>query len=158
MLETKRIVTQMKRAAEGNAWHGPAVLEILDGVSAGVAATKPLSAVHSIWEIALHLIATQELILDRFRGVVRELSPEEDWPQVRKPTPAAWRSTIVRLRKNETSLRKAAGALAEDLLDEPLVPGGSSAYDNLHGHVQHDLYHAGQMAILRKAVESRIVT
>ena len=67
MSESDRICKQMKQAFEGEAWHGPSMLETLDGVGASTVAAKPIAKMHSIWEIVLHLIATQQLML---RGLV----------------------------------------------------------------------------------------
>ena len=54
MKETERIREQLKRAFEGGAWHGPGVLEIIENVSAGQAASHPIAGAHSIWELVLH--------------------------------------------------------------------------------------------------------
>ena len=61
MIEVRRIVELARQALEGEAWHGPAVLEILEGMSATVAATKPVPGAHSIWEILRHLSYKQEV-------------------------------------------------------------------------------------------------
>jgi len=49
MSETTRLADQLRRAFKGEAWHGPSVLEILDGIDAKRAATHPIDGVHSIW-------------------------------------------------------------------------------------------------------------
>lgn len=152
MKETDRIARQMDLAFNGGAWHGPALGEVLDGVSPADAAAKPIPTAHSIWEIVLHLAATQELVIDRMQGIVRELSPDEDWPAVPNPTKKAWSEAKARLARNEERLREKVAALPAAQLDKPLVKGGSLAYDNLHGMVQHNLYHAGQIVMLKKAI------
>jgi hypothetical protein len=53
--ELPRIVDQLRRAFEGDAWHGPSVLEALTGVNAKMAAAKPIPTAHSIWEIVEHI-------------------------------------------------------------------------------------------------------
>jgi uncharacterized damage-inducible protein DinB len=142
----------MKQALVGEAWHGPSLMEILDGVDARAAAAKPIAHAHSIWEIVLHLTATQELLLYRLQGIGKELTPDEDWPRVAEPTEEAWRETVEKLKRREKRLREKVATLPENRLDEPLVANGSSAYNNLHGHVQHNLYHAGQMMLVKKIV------
>ena len=62
MTEIERIEDQLKRSLEGEAWHGPAVEELLVDVTAGQAAAKPAPSVHSVWEIVLHIISTQQLV------------------------------------------------------------------------------------------------
>src|SRR6266853_1935870 len=55
--EAARIADQLRRAFDGTAWHGPSLMELLDGVDAATAAAKPLAKVHSIWELVLHIAA-----------------------------------------------------------------------------------------------------
>jgi uncharacterized damage-inducible protein DinB len=154
MREVDRICRQMKQALTGEAWHGPSLMEILGGVDSSVAAAKPIPEGHSIWEIVLHLTATEELLLCRLQGIPKELSSDEDWPRVPEPTEGAWQETVERLKRGEERLREEVAAFPEERLDEPLVANGSSAYNNLHGHVQHNLYHAGQMILLKKMVKA----
>jgi uncharacterized damage-inducible protein DinB len=152
MSEIKRICDQMKWGFEGEAWHGPSLMEILNGVDAETAAAKPVPNAHSIWEIVLHLTGTQKQLISRIEGNAVRLTPEEDWPPVTDTSGSAWKTTLDTLQKQEEKFRAAVGAFPEDQLDEPLDPGGSSAYNNFHGHVQHNLYHAGQIVILKKAL------
>src|SRR6187402_3155670 len=66
--ELTRLEEQLRRAFEGEAWHGPAVLEVLAGVSVEAAAAHPIPGSHSIWEIVLHLASTYRLVLRRIQG------------------------------------------------------------------------------------------
>jgi uncharacterized damage-inducible protein DinB len=88
----------------------------------------------------------------RLRGEAQTLSPEEDWPA---PPPAGdlddWQADIRRLAEVHRGLIEALSALDESRMDAPIVPGFSSIYVTLHGLVQHNVYHAGQIALLAKA-------
>jgi hypothetical protein len=64
---------------------------------------------------------------------------------------AAWQAVNERLRYAHGELMRVVVSLPESRLTEPLVPGGNIGYIQLHGMIQHDLYHAGQIAVLRKA-------
>src|SRR5580700_939308 len=55
MSDASRIKQQLENAFNGPAWHGPSLMENLKGVSAEVAAAKPVTGAHSIWEIINHL-------------------------------------------------------------------------------------------------------
>jgi uncharacterized damage-inducible protein DinB len=147
-----RIVEQMRAAFEGAAWHGPAVLELLRDVPADMAAAKSITGAHSIWALVLHLSATQAVLLRRVRGEDAGLSDADFWTDVPEETEENWAAAVDRLTRQERELRAAIAAFPEDKLDEKLMPSGtSSAYANFHGHVQHNLYHAGQIALLKKA-------
>ena len=152
MRETDRIVEQMRAAFEGGAWHGPAVLEVLQSVDPLMAAAKPIPEANSIWGLVMHLSLTQNVLLRRIRGEDAGLSDSDFWADVPAPTDQNWANALDRLARQERELRAAVAAFPEDRLDQKLMPSGtSSAYANFHGHIQHNLYHAGQIALLKKA-------
>jgi uncharacterized damage-inducible protein DinB len=148
--EIPRLADQLKRAFEGDAWHGPAVLEVLDGVGARAAASKPIAGAHSIWEIVLHIAAWDGAIRRRMEGQALQLSPEQDFPAVHDSSEAAWHSALQDLKQRHAEL--IAGLLAmPDYRLAAQVPGKDyDFYHMLHGAVQHELYHAGQIALLKK--------
>jgi uncharacterized damage-inducible protein DinB len=151
--ETTRLEEQLKRALEGEAWHGPSVLETLAGVSAQQAAAHPIAGAHSIWELVLHLGGTYGLVLRRLSGDGRQLTPAEDWPPCPPPSEESWRATVADLTKLDHALRQAVRAFPEDRLDQPLVPEVAyTAYTQFIGMTQHNLYHAGQIALLKRAL------
>ena len=151
--EIERLEDQLRRAFEGEAWHGPAVLEVLAGVTADEAAARPVAGGHSIWEMVLHLAATYRLVLRRLGGDGAQLSPEEDWPPLPAATPENWRDAVDSLHRLNQDLRRALRAVAPDRLDAPLVADPPyTAYTQFIGITQHDLYHAGQIAMLKRAL------
>jgi uncharacterized damage-inducible protein DinB len=150
MKETERIRQQLERAFTGGAWHGPGVLELLENVTATQAASRPIAGAHSIWELVLHIKAWEDAVRRRLLGDRAELSDEEDWPPANDTSNAAWAQALTALRQGNEELINALH-LAETKLDEPILEGMTSTYANLHGVVQHSLYHAGQIAILKKA-------
>ena len=151
MGEIERITDQLRRAFEGDAWHGPSLTEVLADVTAEQAAARALPKAHRIWEIVLHIAAWERAALRMLRGEVVKLSPEEDWPAVEDTSESSWRLALGDLRHGHLELRSAIETLPEARLAEP-VPGREfSCYFLLHGVIQHDLYHAGQIALLRKS-------
>jgi uncharacterized damage-inducible protein DinB len=152
MTEVERILDQCRRAFEGNAWHGPALLELLSDVKSEDAAAHPIAAVHSIWEIVLHIAAWKNACNRRLEGDRAQLTDTEDWPIVRQTTSEKWQDAKDNLLKNHQQLLEAISRLDEWRLDTPVIEGMSSVYITLQGVVQHDLYHAGQIAILKRAL------
>lgn len=152
--ETARIADQLRRAFNGDAWHGDSLFEILEGVNAQQAAAHPITHAHSIWELVLHIAAWDGAVLRRLGGAAVELSDQENFPAVTDASDAAWRKTLAEVRRVHEELVKTVAALPDSRLDQT-VPGKQGAhytfYYMLHGVVQHELYHAGQIAILKKA-------
>jgi uncharacterized damage-inducible protein DinB len=148
--EPALIAEQLRRAFDGDAWHGPALLELLQDVDAATAAAKPSPDVHSIWELVLHIAVWDAAACRRLSGEKTQPTGVANFPIVPKPTEAAWRKTIANTKRTHQMLVKTVRALLELRLRER-VPGKKyDFYFMLHGVVQHELYHAGQIAILKK--------
>ena len=154
--EMDRIRDQFRRAFEGEAWHGPSVLALLDGVTAQQAAAHPIPGAHSIWELTLHIRAWERACLRRLHGDPAQLTDAEDWEPINDTSDAAWEATKQRLIDNHRELLDVLARVDESRLNEPIMTHPdipfSSVYVTLHGVVQHDLYHAGQIAMLKKAL------
>lgn len=153
MSEAARIADQLRRAFDGEAWHGDSLFEILKGVTAAQAAKRPIHSAHSIWELVLHIAAWDGAVLRRMGGVAVTLSDPENFPPVEDASEATWRKALAETRRVHEELVAAVAALPDSRLSEQ-VPGKEGAYYTfyymLHGLVQHELYHAGQIALLKK--------
>jgi uncharacterized damage-inducible protein DinB len=151
--ELRRLEDQVRRAFEGPAWHGPSVIESIAGLDASAAHARPIPGAHSAWELVLHIGGTYRLVLRRLAGENAQLAPEDDWPPVPEPAAGAWAESIGTLKGLNTRVRGAILRFDAAQLDQPLpAEGRYTAYTQFIGITQHDLYHAGQIAILRKAV------
>lgn len=151
MSEVDRIRDQMDRAWEGDAWHGPSMKRVLDNVTAEMAAQHPIHNAHSIWELVNHIASWNRIVRHRLIGDPIEPTPEVDWPPVGDKSEVAWKRTLESMDENRKLLRKTVTGLKDDQLGVQLPGEGYTNYVMLHGLIQHDLYHAGQIAILKKA-------
>jgi uncharacterized damage-inducible protein DinB len=151
--EKSRIADQLKRAFEGDAWHGPAVLELLEGVNARAAASKPLAGAHSIWELVLHIAAWDGAIRRRMEGQALQLPPEQDFPPVKDTSDSAWREALHNLRIRHAELIEGVLSMPDHRLTSQVPGKNYDFYHMLHGAVQHELYHAGQIALLKKVAK-----
>ena len=150
--EAERIADQLERAFEGDAWLGPSVSEILADVSAEQAASRPLAGTHSIWEIVRHMTAWQRTVRERLQGrPSMDLPDDEDWPALPDVTDAAWAATLQELRLEYELLRDETLSWAGRDMVRAREGERFTAYEMLHGVIQHSVYHAGQIAVLKKA-------
>lgn len=155
MNEVKRIAGQLYASLNGPAWHGPSLLEILDGVTADEALRHPVAAAHSMAEIVPHVTAWMSAAERRLAGESIELEGDADWPPVTDRFD--WSAAVQGLRDAADALGVRIRTLADDDLTTIRVRSSGheySAYVLLHGVVQHNLYHAGQLALLKKAIRS----
>ena len=153
MLDMEILADQISRAFRGESWHGVSVREVLAGVSAEDAAAHPIPGAHSIWEIVLHLTGGYNLVLRRIRGERASLSSEEAWPPVAEFSAEAWHDCQHNLDQLNQQLQSAVRAFPAERLSQEL---GSeyAAYIQFCGAPQHDLYHAGQIVLLKKALSA----
>jgi uncharacterized damage-inducible protein DinB len=152
MTETHRINNQLKRAYEGEAWHGPSLRDLLDGVTAEQAAAKPIPNAHSIWELVNHIIAWERIVKRRLEGeALNDVPDEMNFPPVTDTSEEAWQATLQSLAESNNSLRESVKRIDDAKLQQIVPKTIYSNYFMLHGVIQHDLYHAGQIALLKKA-------
>ena len=152
MSELRRILDQMDRAFSGDAWHGPSLMHVLEGIRAEEASKHAVPNAHSIWEIVHHIGAWNRIVRQRLDGDAVKITAEQDWPPVWEVSETAWKRALENLCESRAALRKLVENLKDDQLEEKLTASSVSRYTALHGLIQHDLYHAGQIAILKKAL------
>jgi uncharacterized damage-inducible protein DinB len=159
MPEADRLVDQFARAHDGDPWHGSPVTAILAGLTAAQAATRPPGGAHSIWELVLHMTAWRNEVAARATGQPAGEPAPGDYPPVGDPTPDRWQAALAALDASHGNLVKVVRGMSDERLLEPTndprnraAGTGVSYYELLHGIVQHDAYHAGQVAILKKVL------
>jgi uncharacterized damage-inducible protein DinB len=145
MREIERIGKQLERTYSGDPWHGPSLRSVLEGIDGAEAKARPVSGAHSIAELAAHILSWREEALRRLGGK-RRRPCGRNWPE-----PLEWSELLERLDRSHDALTKAVAALPEEVLDEKVKGRRESHYVLLQGIIHHDLYHAGQIAILKKA-------
>ncbi len=156
MSEIERLKGWMKGISRGPGWHGPAIAHVLKGVTARQAAARPIESAHTIWEIVLHMLAWQAWTLRAVKGRrLKHLSPSAAWPPLRETSPAAWRRDRARLLSHYDRLRAALADWPEARLAERVRGQPYTFGTLLQGIVHHDVYHTGQLALLKKAVADR---
>ena len=162
MSEITRLIDELEREHSGDPWHGSPMLDILDGVNAATAAHKPFPGAHSIWELVLHATGWKREVARRTMGAPAGEPANGDWPEVGEPTEARWNAALDDLNAAHLELISAVSALPEARLFEPTndprnrpLGTGVSYYVLLHGAVQHDVYHAGQIAVMKKLLSAR---
>jgi uncharacterized damage-inducible protein DinB len=149
---------QLRHSHDGDPWHGSSRMALLDGVTASVAARRPIPGAHSIWELVLHMTAWTQEVTRRLRGGEPSMPEIGDWPPVGRPTGARWEKAIVDLADAHRELVREVERLGEERLvapvgrsREPALGTGQTVNRMLAGIAEHDAYHCGQIALLRKA-------
>ena len=151
---------QVGRIADGDPWYGDPIATVTHGISAEDAARHPIEGAHSIWELVRHLTAWAREVRRRLvDGVWREPA-DGDWPPVPAATEANWKRDLGQLSAAHEELRLAIAGFPAARLPEQLgternreLGTGVTYGEMLHGILQHDAYHLGQIALLKRAVQ-----
>jgi hypothetical protein len=146
----ERLLGQLRVAYYGPSWHGPTLREVLIDVTAEQAARHSIGSAHSIWEIASHSAAWKRVVTERLDRAVPSLQGEADWPAVHDTSPAAWQEVLRQLDLATNNLINRVRLLPVADLDGQVPGDVISVYAMVHGVIQHDVYHAGQIALLKK--------
>lgn len=150
---------QIAATHDGVPWYGTGRSALLAGLRATDAAAHPVPGAHSIWELVLHMTAWTQEVEQRLAGHAPGEPDVGDWPRVGRVTEARWQVACADLAAANASLLRAMAALpvarwAEHVGDnrDPAINAGVTISAMLVGLAQHDAYHTGQIALLRRAL------
>jgi uncharacterized damage-inducible protein DinB len=153
MSEVTRLADQLRRSCFGEAWHGPSLQDILDGMTAEHALPRIAPQTHNIWELVLHVTCWNELAASALNGTPLPDGPDSlSWPPIEDTSNAAWQKVLERMGGAVVALKEAAERLDDSQLEETTPGRTYNLYHLLSGVTQHNLYHAGQMALIKKAL------
>jgi uncharacterized damage-inducible protein DinB len=140
------------QAFDRRAWHGTALWGSIRGLSAREAAWRPARRRHNIWEVVLHTAYWKYIVRRRLTRDLELVFPRagSNWP----PLPAtrdaaAWRRDVALLKEQHRLLRAAIARFPAARLN---ARGWRSTWTNaqhVYGIASHDLYHAGQIQLLK---------
>jgi len=151
MNENQRLAEQLTRAWNGNAWHGPSWREALEGVGREAAVGRPIAEAHTIGEILLHATTWNEVVRRRLEGESPEVSDAEDWPSMQFKDEAAWTAAVTRFFETGKALTETIERFPSEKLNDKRPGVDGTWYELMIGQLQHALYHAGQVGLLKKA-------
>jgi uncharacterized damage-inducible protein DinB len=148
-MQTERIAAELRYLYDGPSWLGPSLKELIADVSEERARERPLADAHTIWELVLHITAWLGIARERLSATqIREVGPKENWPEVT----GSWQDAVANLELEIDGLETAIRSFPEQRLEERApATEPQTFYVLLHGVIEHSAYHAGQIALLKKA-------
>jgi hypothetical protein len=147
---TQLILTLLDEAYEKQTWHGPNLRQAIRGVTAKQAAWRPGPGLHNICEETLHAAYWKYAVRRRIEGGKRgsfALKGSNFFPRPEpgKSNEAAWRADKELLEREHRALRSAISKVLP-------TPRGAKLRRQLYGVAFHDVYHAGQIRLLRRLI------
>ena len=149
----RQLVLQLDQAFDRKSWHGTNLRGSLRRVTPEQAAWRPARGRHNIWELAVHAAYWKYAVWRRLAGEARGSFPLKgsNWfERPERPDASAWRADLALLARMHRQLRDAVTLVPASALNR--VPPGSTVttFDLIAGVIAHDLYHAGQIQLLKK--------
>jgi len=147
----KLVLALLDEAYEKKTWHGPNLKQSIKGVTAKQAAWRPAPGRHNIWEVMLHAAYWKYAVRRRIEGGKRgsfalKGSNFFTRPEKGNLNEAAWRADKELLEREHRALRMTIAKLLRTLR-------GAKFMRQLYGVAFHDIYHAGQIRLLRRLME-----
>ena len=140
-------------AFDRRSWHGTNLRGALRGVPRAHALWRPGRTRHNIWELVTHAAYWKYTVRRRLTGEKRAsfaLSGSNFFPAPRTPTETAWRDNVALLTREHRRLRDAAEKLEDRDLTRPVGRGQDTIGGLVRGVTAHDLYHAGQIQLIKR--------
>jgi len=151
MTHNEALARRLAEMFDGHAWHGPPVLATLRDLTPAQAAATPVAGAHSIWALALHMETWQRVVARRLGGDDSEVADAENFPPVPPPDLAAWNAALAQFAESDAAIRTAVIGSEAARLDPGSDRFDEKLYRNVLGAISHLAWHAGQIAILRRA-------
>ena len=152
MEETNRISKLFDDLYDGHPWIDVMIKPTLDGITALQAASRIYDNWNTIWEIVNHMISWRENVLRRVQGEVIQ-SPANNYIEVVNDTSEnAWQETLERFAATQKAWTGFLKKFNPADFENQYAPNGLSYYEHMHGILQHDAYHLGQIVIMSKRV------
>ena len=152
MNESQRLAKELEKALFGEAWYGPSWKEVMAGVSGEAALERPLPKAHTIAEVVAHATTWFEVVDLRLKSETPKVSDEQDWPQVTGLTEGDWSELRERSLDRARTLVETVRGLSPEILEQARPGLSDTWFELISGELQHILYHAGQVGLLKKAV------
>ena len=151
--EVQLLLQALDQAYNRKSWHGTNLRGSIRGVSLMEAAWRPDSDRHNIWELVVHAAYWKYVVWRRLTGQQRGSFPLKGSNWFRRPqdgTEQEWRADVVLLDRMHRSLREAVDELSARAIWQ--TPKGSAVSNAsiIAGAAAHDLYHAGQIQLLKR--------
>lgn len=145
--ETQNILSLLTTTFEENAWHGPSVKEVLADMTSERASVS-LNHTHSIIELVAHMISWRMYVIKKLQGDIQyEVKDDMNFPAATN-----WEKTLEDLYTSQAQLVESLKNFPDARLFEIVLPRSYTFYTLLHGIIHHDLYHIGQIALIKKTL------
>ncbi|MBX2964200.1 MAG: DinB family protein [Cyclobacteriaceae bacterium] len=145
MQEIKNLSNLIQRVYDGKAWHGPSVKDVLKDIDA-TTCRKKVGDSHSIVQLVQHMVSWRTFVTNRLLGnTTFELSDDQNFPPE-----TDWPTALQQLEESQVALLNAIETISSEKLWEEVANRKYDFFVLLHGIIHHDIYHIGQIQLIKK--------
>jgi len=160
MTTADKLQAELEDTFSGQPWYGNNIYSIIEQITFEAAYEKPAGSVHSIAEIVLHMLGWTEEVTNRMQGKPAGVAQRGDWPDAGTPDEQNWQQLVSDLKLANVDLIGKMQHLADEKWDEPIndqrgTEPVTSYKQLIRGFIQHQIYHAGQIALLNRMIYGR---
>jgi uncharacterized damage-inducible protein DinB len=156
--EIELLLEMLDHSFNKRSWHGPNLRGSIRGVEVATAAWRPAPDRHNIWEQVVHAAYWKYVVRRRLLGEKRgsfALRGSNWFARPETATAAAWAADIALLEEVHESLRAGVAGLTPAQVDPQPRGGKVTARELVLGIAAHDVYHAGQIQLLKRLAASK---
>lgn len=146
-------IREIKIAYNGKPWYGDSMVKVLQNMDPAIISTYPITGAHSIAEIACHVLAWREFLLQRLQGNDSFSVKQEksfNWTRIDPVPQKAWPKLLEALDKNQQQIIVALSRSDDTLLDKKVAARNYNFKKLIQSIILHDVYHLGQIVLLKK--------
>ena len=153
--EVDYFITTMRSVLQGEPWYGQPAMEILQNVDTTKVYDKPNDHSHSLMELLYHMVTWSEFTLKRLEKDEEnnmQAFEELDWRKI-DPREHTWEKAVAQFKVTHDLIIELLNAKDDEFLSEKVDFREYNFRFLLHGIIQHDIYHLGQIAYAKKLLE-----
>ncbi len=154
MKEAQRLISLFEKLYSGSPWIDVNLLSTLESISSSQANQRILPKCNTIWEITNHIIAWRKNVLQRVKGHILITPTNNYFEPVTDNSQEAWATTLMSLKDSQDEWTDFLRKLNSHEFDKIYENNSMTYYEHIHGILQHDAYHLGQIVLLAKQFDS----
>jgi uncharacterized damage-inducible protein DinB len=152
--EINNYISEFEIIYDGEPFYGKPLLAVLKEADAKLVFKKQNDKAHSAYEILQHILAWRELLVKRLNGDTKsniKMDSENDWAGLPvKQTSAEWNALVRKVQQNQKEIIQLLSKYDDEAIDKNFAGSAYPLRTFLHGQIQHDIYHIGQIALALK--------
>ena len=149
-MENDRIIGLFENLYDGHPWIDVTIMATLNKITAQQAASKVLPNCNSIWEIVNHMASWRRNVLQRLQGKIMKTPTDNYVKPIVNTSQEAWIKTLEEFDKTQKDWIRFLEKFNVHDFGLEYATNGMTYYEHIHGILQHDAYHLGQIVLLSK--------